>query len=1203
MKIRHILLLPILLLFSPCRALCQSIQISNVTSTVPYTPTTSMFSIFPSPGQTGHQFEAHNQLGVVTCYVDANGLLGGSCGLSGSGTVTNTLGPLTLNAAMFGNGGDDSKVDGSITTNGSGGLTSVSLGTTFANFPTNAGHTCAANDLFFNATGIAIVGVGSGDCERVGFPPVYVSAASSPFTDVGGQDDDVYNNTGGALAVTLPDGILSDGGAHPVSMIERCYVNPVGATGVITVNTLASPANTVYLYGVSQGSAGSLVSGGALGDQACFRSTGNHHWYAWLVSGTWNGIPPAGGGGGTPASPSLSVQGNNGGLFFGIPGFSFVAANGALSAQPTADVVPLSIHCFPGGVSDCFDVYNASGVASLQVLANGNVVTLGSNETYRDTVNNNAAWVWLYGGSSPTNAGPYVHFSASDGSHNSYLYGDPTNAGQLSIETAVITGSSTAANVICTHGNGQCSGSGSGTVTSVTFTGDGVVDSSTPSTAVTTSGTVAATLLNAGAHTVLGNPTGSSAAPSYTPNPTVTTIGVSGLGTFGSLSLGTALSVANGGTGLATLTAHNFMLGEGTSNVGFLSCGTGTTVLGNSADPTCSAALVLGTDNSTAGSVQTASSGSAFHNIWSSNATMTGTNTIDGFTVVPTNLHGIVSTVSGTTVTLTDSGGPFPATLANASHKWLNSYTLSTGLFTQTQPADTDLSGTTAGAQVYVTGGALAELATTAYSVETSGATNPSWATPTANAQCFMSAASSYATTTPSFQSCPAGGTPAYPLTITGGVSGGVVYGSSSTQLTVSPAGTANVLMKWGGAGAAPANSSCDDGATTANTLTCSDSAGISATGFTATGSGAGVVNFGQGPAHSAATNSVGFQAPTTVSSAFLFTLPGAPAAGVLQATNATPSVLSVSTAGVPVGGTGLTTLTAHNFMLGEGTSNVGFLSCGAGTTVLGNASDPTCSAALVLGTDNSTAGTVQTASSGANFHNIWGSSASMTGTNTIDGFKVVPTSGDVVDCTVSSTTCTLTDSGVLAANVVNASSPGAGIAHFAGSTQTVTSSLIVAADITSATITGTQIASSIALAGSPTTTTQSACDNSTKIATTAYVGTVCNNVETSGSPLSATAQSQTIWNNTASAYSVDLPTPTASGPQICFGNYKARASALSLIPGSGVTIYFEGVAGTSGSSTGLVSGGAAGDFICLEGTDSTTYMAVGAGYGTWTNH
>jgi hypothetical protein len=110
------------------------------------------------------------------------------------------------------------------------------------------------------------------------------------------------------------------------------------------------------------------------------------------------------------------------------------------------------------------------------------------------------------------------------------------------------------------------------------------------------------------------------------------------------------------------------------------------------------------------------------------------------------------------------------------------------------------------------------------------------------------------------------------------------------------------------------------------------------------------------------------------------------------------------------------------------------------------------------------------------------------------------------------------------------------------------------------------------------------------------------NLIQTSGSPYAMPALAGTYWNNTASPYSWDLPTP-AAGLQLCIGNYKAQAAAQSLIPGSGVTIYFKGVAGTAGSSTGLVSGGAAGDFICLEGTDSTTYMATGAGYGTWTNH
>jgi hypothetical protein len=85
---------------------------------------------------------------------------------------------------------------------------------------------------------------------------------------------------------------------------------------------------------------------------------------------------------------------------------------------------------------------------------------------------------------------------------------------------------------------------GSGTVTSVTFTGDGTVLSSTPSTAVTTTGTVTAALANAGPGTLLNNATGTSAAPSYTSAPVLgknaTTTGTIGL--------------ANGGVSGATTT-------------------------------------------------------------------------------------------------------------------------------------------------------------------------------------------------------------------------------------------------------------------------------------------------------------------------------------------------------------------------------------------------------------------------------------------------------------------------------------------------------------------------------------------------------------------------------------------------------------------------------------------------------------------------
>ena len=67
--------------------------------------------------------------------------------------------------------------------------------------------------------------------------------------------------------------------------------------------------------------------------------------------------------------------------------------------------------------------------------------------------------------------------------------------------------------------DGAChAASGSGTVIGVTFTGDGVVDSATPSTTVTTSGAVTATVLNQGANTGLWGPAnGSPAAPSFRP--------------------------------------------------------------------------------------------------------------------------------------------------------------------------------------------------------------------------------------------------------------------------------------------------------------------------------------------------------------------------------------------------------------------------------------------------------------------------------------------------------------------------------------------------------------------------------------------------------------------------------------------------------------------------------------------------------------
>jgi len=137
---------------------------------------------------------------------------------------------------------------------------------------------------------------------------------------------------------------------------------------------------------------------------------------------------------------------------------------------------------------------------------------------------------------------------------------------------------------------------------------------------------------------------------------------------------------------------------------------------------------------------------------------------------------------------------------------------------------------------------------------------------------------------------------------------------------------------------------------------------------------------------------------------------------------------------------------------------------------------------------------------------------------------------------------------------------------------------------------------------GSSTATTQAACDDTTKLATTAYVNGMCTIIATGGSPITDTAVSSVRWWNAASAPTYNLPTPFL-GLIKCYGNYQAQTQAISLVPGSGVTIYYNGVAGTAGSATGLVSPGTAGDYVCLEGTSATTYMSLGPGVHTWVNH
>ena len=158
-------------------------------------------------------------------------------------------------------------------------------------------------------------------------------------------------------------------------------------------------------------------------------------------------------------------------------------------------------------------------------------------------------------------------------------------------------------------------------------------------------------------------------------------------------------------------------------------------------------AQILGTDNSTAGTIQMANGSANAHTIWGSAATTS--NTILGFTVVPTTGHLVICTVSGIICTLTDGG--------------------------------TNVATATALASV------------TGYSVYGSGASAGSWFTPSANGQCLMSGVSSYATTSPSFQSCPGGGGV---TSFTG--DGALITNSASTGVVTATLGTAGAYKWWG---------------------------------------------------------------------------------------------------------------------------------------------------------------------------------------------------------------------------------------------------------------------------------------------------------------------------------------------------------------------------------------------------------------------
>lgn len=135
------------------------------------------------------------------------------------------------------------------------------------------------------------------------------------------------------------------------------------------------------------------------------------------------------------------------------------------------------------------------------------------------------------------------------------------------------------------------------------------------------------------------------------------------------------------------------------------------------------------------------------------------------------------------------------------------------------------------------------------------------------------------------------------------------------------------------------------------------------------------------------------------------------------------------------------------------------------------------------------------------------------------------------------------------------------------------------------------------ALASTMTATTQTAKDNSTKLATTAYVDRPTG--LTTGTSITLAAPRQYFI--CTSTCTITMPVP-AAGDEFCVQNNVAVSTVITFAAIGSSSFYGktdQSAYGTSGTGT-LVSGGAAGDKMCLLGVDATHYN-VASFNGVWT--
>ena len=202
-------------------------------------------------------------------------------------------------------------------------------------------------------------------------------------------------------------------------------------------------------------------------------------------------------------------------------------------------------------------------------------------------------------------------------------------------------------------------------------------------------------------------------------------------------------------------------------------------------------------------------------------------------------------------------------------------------------------------------------------------------------------------------------------------------------------------------------------------------------------------------------------------------------------------------------------------------------------------------------------------------------------------GFTAGATSMLGYDSTAKIPHCYVNNADGLCATTTTTSTTVTQILHATATAGIYAPSAIVSADLPS----------SAALAGSPTTTTQSAKDNSTKIATTAYVDAPTG--LTAGTSVTLTAPRQYFICTGTCTITVPVP---AAGYEFCIMNDDNVATVITL-SAIGSSARYENTArtayGTAGTGT-FISGGAVGDKVCLLGRDSTHYLTASF-TGTWT--